>query len=90
MSDEDLTAVDYVLGELDDLERARFERAMQDDPALQAQVNELVPLTDRLGSLSPRLGRMPRRSAPAASLSAGHAGSCARCWRLRWPSRRSA
>ncbi len=44
--------VDYLLGELDDLDRLRCERRMQEDPAFRAEVERMRPLVGRLEGLS--------------------------------------
>jgi len=51
-SDRQLTAADYVLGGLDDLERVRFEKAMQADVALRREVDALEGVAGTLGSMS--------------------------------------
>jgi anti-sigma-K factor RskA len=43
---------DYVLGELDELELARFERRLQEDAGLRAEVVRLSALVGRLDGLS--------------------------------------
>lgn len=70
MKEDKMTAADYVLGDLDDLERARFERAMERDEALRAEVDELAVLTRRMGSLSDEAWRhvMPESKKPARRL----------------------
>ena len=44
--------VDYLLDELDELDRLRCERRMQEDPAFRAEVERLRPLLTRLDGLS--------------------------------------
>ncbi len=43
--------IDYLLGELDELDRVRFERSLQDDPSLRAEVNRMRPVLGRLDAL---------------------------------------
>jgi len=43
--------VDYLLDELDELDRLRCERRMQEDPAFRAEVERLRPLIGRLEGL---------------------------------------
>ncbi len=66
---------DYLLGELDELDRARLEREMQEDPELRAAVDALRVTVARLHGLSDEAwehvdddGRLPaRRSAEAGT-----------------------
>jgi anti-sigma-K factor RskA len=44
--------IDYLIGELDELDRARFERRMQESADVRAEVERLRPLLERLGGLS--------------------------------------
>ena len=44
--------IDYLLGELDELDRVRFERSLQEDPALRAEVDRMRPVLTRLDGLS--------------------------------------
>jgi anti-sigma-K factor RskA len=44
---------DYLLGELEGEERARFEAALAADPALAAEVERLRPVVTRLATLEP-------------------------------------
>jgi anti-sigma-K factor RskA len=44
---------DYLLGELSDAERARFEAALAADPGLAAEVERLRPVVARLDALEP-------------------------------------
>ncbi len=44
--------IDYLLGELDELERARFERGMQEDAELRAEVGRMSLVVGRLEDLS--------------------------------------
>ena len=43
--------IDYLLGELDELDRVRFERSLQDDPSLRAEVDRMRPVLGRLDAL---------------------------------------
>jgi len=44
--------IDYLLGELDELDRVRFERSMQEDAGLRAEVDGMRQLVGRLDGLS--------------------------------------
>jgi anti-sigma-K factor RskA len=54
-TDDEREIANYLLGELSDLDRARFERRMQGDSALRAEV-------DRARMLHHRLERLPREA----------------------------
>lgn len=61
--DEDI--VDYLLGELPPADRARVERAMDDDPELAAEVERMRPLVAGLEELPPEAWGAPHGEVPA-------------------------
>jgi anti-sigma-K factor RskA len=59
---------DYLLGELSDAERARFEAALAADPGLAAEVERLRPVVTRLETLEPPVWDPPSDLPPLPSL----------------------
>jgi len=78
--DDHSELVDYLLDELDELDRARCERRMEEDPALRAEIERLRPLVGRLGDMSPQAwAHVDAALEPAPATAPGRRGA-----RWRW------
>jgi anti-sigma-K factor RskA len=80
-------AAAFLLGELDEREAAEFDRRVERDPALQAEVEAMRPLLDELAQL-PGAGWPPASppapaAAPAAAVTPPRRNSRRRLWSLR-------
>jgi anti-sigma-K factor RskA len=62
---------DYLLGELSDAERARFDAALAADPELAAEVERLRPVVSRLETLEPAAWEPAGDLPPLPALSPG-------------------
>ena len=71
---------DYLLGELEGVERARFEAAAANDPALAAEVERLRPVVAQLEALEPAAWEAPPALPP---LPAAAARPATPWWRRR-------
>jgi anti-sigma-K factor RskA len=58
MSDDDRLS-GYLLGELEQRERAAFEAELEADPALRAEIERLTPVVSRLEALEPSAWEQP-------------------------------
>jgi anti-sigma-K factor RskA len=61
---------DYLLGELDAGDRARFEQALRQDPGLSAEVERLRPVVARLDALDPAAWELPGAVPPPPAVTA--------------------
>lgn len=74
--------IDYLLGELDELDRVRFERSLQEDAALRAEVDRMRPVLARLDELPAAVWDHVAENGAGAPEGARPAG--ARAPRRRW------